>query len=82
MVLDVDFQVLLEEHEDFTGCLLEDEVDCLLANYPFSLKNERGMEDLSHDLFPPEGMSDFVEMALQVILHGTQIYFLVVDAIS
>lgn len=59
MVLHVDFRELLKGHEDVTRCLLEDEVDCVPVNYPYSLNNELGIDDPSHDVVPPEGMRDF-----------------------
>lgn len=66
-VYDVEFQDLLEAHEDVSSKSLEGMIDFVLTDLPCNGRTERSTDISSRDIFKSEDIRNFVKLVHRVI---------------
>lgn len=69
-IYDADIQDLEKLHEVGAGEELAELVDVLLCKPPYNVSRQTKLEDTSHDVFRPNDMHDFCNLAKQLIKPG------------
>lgn len=72
MVYDVEFHHFIESRKVVAGDLLEGKIDFVLSDRQYSVRNDRRTDNALHDIIKTEDMSDYVNLARQVMAAGAQ----------